>query len=139
MAFLVVQALAFEIAVKLCRKHPLLIDISGATLARLCRQNVQPEDQLSVSAKHSQTWDSYAKRFPAWVESFHGTSDIYDQSIRAAVQLSLDALDPEALSLLMNMPLEAFSQVRATLDSLFLQFVAVSCFRFAWPGLCCRA
>ena len=29
------------------------------------------------------------------------------------MQLSLDALDPEALSLLMNMPLEAFSQVRA--------------------------
>ena len=57
------------------------------------------------------------------------------KSFRAAVQLSLDALDPEALPLLMNMPLEAFSQVGSTLESLFLKLIAASCFVYLISGL----
>lgn len=57
------------------------------------------------------------------------------KSVHAAVQLSLDALDPEALPLLTNMPLEAFSQVGATLESLLLKFLAASCFAYSMSDL----
>lgn len=126
------QALAIEIAVKLCRKHPLLFGISGATLARLCRQSVQPEDRLIALSSMALTLNPSKAPLTYLIKSVH-----------SAVQLSLDALDPQALPLLTHMPLEPYSG-RGHFGELILDIdcCILLCFfnvRFAWPDLCGRA
>ena len=132
------QDLALEIAVNQCRRHPLLIDISEATLSRLLRQAIRCSGRTNLINVQMKTWSSYAKRFPAWLEAFEGTSDIYDQSIRATVQLSLDALDSEARSLLLALPVPIFDQVCCTDLRLYTQCFELFLLVKPHSWCCCR-